>query len=307
MVKSEQIVNLLQEQPLSPYMDEQYNLFRKSYDSRGGHKTYTARPSAFMGFFHICDQQWGKIPSLEVLQTKLTNYQLQRAMPVFKWLVKKGHIEADEIFYEKILIQGAVQETLASFGEQPPTMLQSYLDYLNEKFDKQEITQKSIRGFLQPPMYLYHRFELKGSQTPSQWQIERYLKEHKGSRSLISTFVKFLNRFHGTNLICKVTKKKKPPIPNPNGGYDFVNDKDRKISEDILIELGQLSSVFDDAQKIAWINHGIKYFHRHDINIQNLDEVIIQASRESMKLMVVKHYEASFPLPRFLNQKNVHI
>lgn len=303
MVKSEKSESLQQDQPLSIYMQEQYNFFRKSYDSRGGHKTYTARPDAFWKFFHICDQYWGEIPSLKVLKFKLTKSQLQHAMPVLKWLVKIGHIQTDESFYEQILIQGAVQETLANFGKEPPIMLQSYLDYLNDKFDNKQIAQKSIRGFLQPPMYLYHRFKLNGSQAPSQRQIERYLKEHQGNRSLISTFVNFLNKFHGTNLICKVTKKKKPPVPNPNGGYEFVNDKDRKVSEDILIQLGQLSSAFDDAQKIAWINNGIKYFHRHVINLQNLDEVMIQASRKSMKLMVVKHYEASFPLPRFLHQK----
>lgn len=309
MKKSETVENLAYNSqiPLSAYMDTQYDLFRWFYDRRGGHKTHTARPNAFLWFFYLCDQHWGKIPSYDFLQTKIHKHQFTKAMPIFKWMIKTGQIPMDENLYNIIHYQGAVQETMASFGEESPLALQSYLDYLNEKCDKHEITQKSLRGFMQPPMYLYHRFKLKGSQTPSQGQIELYLKEHKGSHSLIATFVKFLNKFHGTNLICKVTKRKELPIPNPNGGYEFVNDKDRKISEDILIELGQLSSAFDDAQKIAWINHGIKYFHRHNINIQNLDEVIIQASRESMKLMVVKHYEASFPLPRFLNQKNVHI
>lgn len=287
--------------PLSPYMAEQFKMFRKSYDSRSGHKTYTARPEAFLRFFYICDQHWQDIPSYETLEKSLSKVDFQKAMPVFKWLVKKGDAKVSDETYQIILIQCAIQETLASFGETPPLALQSYLDHLNQKFDNQEITQKSIRGFLQPPMYLYHQFKLNGAQTPSQRQIDGYLKEHTGNRSIIGTFVKFLNKTHGTALVCKLTKKAPPIVPNPKGGYGFVDDNARKLAENALVELGLIEQPFNDAQKLAWINQGIRYFHRHAVNIQNLHEVVIQNSRESSKLMVVKHFEASFLLPRFLH------
>lgn len=295
MQKSKKIEK--QEQELSLIMREQFRAFELSYNMRGGYKTYTAPAYFFIDFFWLCDKTWQKISDYNTLCSQFSPAQLERFMPVLKWLVISEQISVDEQTATIFILKGGVHELLANYGENIPVVLQSYLDYLVQRMTVKNLKPTTIRNTIQTAIYLYLEMGLTGAKTPSQEQIDTYLKRKAGVTPQLSNFCKFLNENFDTQLICKCPPKKKPVITD--NGYGYVTEADRKIYEKAFIELATLPKPLNDKQRLAWIDYGLKYFHRHDIHLKKLTDVDILNCDENPELMTVKHHENSFPIPRF--------
>lgn len=186
---------------------------------------------------------------------------------------------------------------LASFGEDIPVVLLKYLDYLVQRMIAKDLKPMTIRNTIQTAIYLYIEMGLTGAKTPSQEQIDTYLKRKSGVAPQLSIFCKFLNGNFTTNLSCKLPKKKKPTFVDK--GYDYVGDSDRKTCEKAFIELVMLPKPLNDKQRLAWVDYGLKYFHRHDIHLKQLSEVNIQDCSKNPELMIVSHKGTEFPIPKF--------
>ena len=150
---------------------------------------------------------------------------------------------------------------------------------------------------MQTAIYLYIEMRLDGAKTLSQEQIDAYLKHKGGAAPQLSIFCKFLNENFGTHLICKCPPKKKPVIANK--GYDHVDDIDRKACEKAFIELATLPKPLNDKQRLAWVDCALKYFHRHDVHLKKLSDVAILDCIENTELIMVKHRDTLFPIPKF--------
>lgn len=285
------------ETELSPKVQEQFERFAKNYNKRGGSKKHTAPAVCFIDFFRLCDKKWGDIPDYDALCNTLTSGQIDYFMPVFKWLVDDKKIQVDVQTATIITLKGGIGQLTASFGETPPTAVQDYLDYSIEKMIVKNIKPVSVRGTLQTAIYLYIEMGLNGADTPSQAQIDAYLELKRGVAPQLSVFCKFLNESFGTSLSCKFTKKRKPEVVDK--GYSYVDDENRKYCEKAFIELAMLNKPLNKKQKLMWIDYGLKYFHRHDIHLNSLDEIEIQTCLDNKELMLLKHGDTTFAIPNF--------
>lgn len=286
-----------QEKQLSPLMLEYFKQFETSYNKRGGYKTYTVPASTFMDFFQLCDQNWSDIPSYEEICATFTQEQLEHAMPALKWLANTNKIQVDNQTSIVLNLKGGIYELLAYFGDKIPVELKAYLDYLAKRMLERNLKPITIRGMMQTAIYLYIEMRLDVAKTLSQEQIDAYLKHKGGAAPQLSIFCKFLNENFGTHLICKCPPKKKPVIANK--GYDQIDDIDRKACEKAFIELVMLPKPLNDKQRLAWINYALKYFHWHDIHLKKLSEINILDCNENPELMIVKHQDIVFHIPKF--------
>ena len=286
-----------QEKQLSPLMLEYFKQFETSYNKRGGYKTYTVSASTFMDFFQLCDQNWSDIPSYEEICATFTQEQLEHAMPALKWLANTNKIQVDNQTSIVLNLKGGIYELLAYFGDKIPVELKTYLDYLAKRMLERNLKPITIRGMMQTAIYLYIEMRLDGAKTLSQEQIDAYLKHKGGAAPQLSIFCKFLNENFGTHLICKCPPKKKPVIANK--GYDQIDDIDRKACEKAFIELVMLPKPLNDKQRLAWIDYALKYFHRHDVHLKKLSDVAILDCIENTELIMVKHRDTLFPIPKF--------
>ena len=286
-----------QEKQLSPLMLEYFKQFETSYNKRGGYKTYTVPASTFMDFFQLCDQNWSDIPSYEEICGTFTQEQLEHAMPALKWLANTNKIQVDNQTSIVLNLKGGIYELLAYFGDKIPVELKAYLDYLAKRMLERNLKPITIRGMMQTAIYLYIEMRLDGAKTLSQEQIDAYLKHKGGAAPQLSIFCKFLNENFGAHLICKCPPKKK--FIGSDNGYDYVNDTDRKACEKAFIELVMLPKPLNDKQRLAWVDYALKYFHRHDIHLKKLSEINILDCNENPELMIVKHQDIVFHIPKF--------
>ena len=283
------------EELLSYKVYQSYVDFSEFLRRRTGKRKFVAPAHRFLKFFEECDVQWGKIPSYEVIIHTFDDQFVQRNMPVLGWMVKTHQIRVDDMTEQILISQAAIQERFVAFGDNPPSTLQEYLLFLNERQEQRKGKPSSVRTVFQPIIGLYYHYGLKDNQTPSQAQIDRYLVKNKGHITAIVSFTHYLNTHHQFNLICKRAKKQTLGKPH----YKVVGDKERRKFEKQFIELAMLTKPLSDKEKIQWVNSGIKYFHRFFINIKILSDVHIKPCNEYKNLILVQYGDKLFALPKF--------
>lgn len=283
------------EELLSYEVSQSYVDFSEFLRRRTGKRKFVAPAHRFLKFFKECDVQWGKIPSYEIIIHAFDDRFVQRNMPVLGWMVKTHQIHVDDMTEQILISQAAIQEMFVAFGDNPPSILQEYLLFLNERQERRKSKPSSVRTVFQPIIGLYYHYGLKDAQTPSQAQIDRYLVKNKGHITAIVSFTHYLNTHHQFNLICKRSKKRTLNKPN----YKVVGDKERRKFEKRFIELAMLTKPLSNKEKIQWVNNGIKYFHRFFINIKTLSDVHIKPCNEYKNLMLVQYGDKLFTLPKF--------
>lgn len=280
---------------LSHSVFQSYSDFDMFLSRRTGRRKFVAPTHRFLEFFKECDLRWGKIPSYEIIMYTFNNEFVQRNMPVIGWLVKTHQIHVDNTIEQIIISQAAIQESFVAFGDNPPSILQEYLLFLNKRQERRRSKPSSVRTVFQPIISLYHHYGLHGSQTPSQSQINKYLNKNKGHTTAMISFIQYLNTSCQCDLVCKRVKKQILDKP----AYKMVGDKERKEFERQFIELAMLTDPLDNKEKIQWINYGIGYFHRFFINIKALSDVHVQQCSEYENLMLVRYDDKQFALPKF--------
>lgn len=289
--------NLIKEREelLSCNISQSYANFSEFLRKRTGKRRFVAPAHRFLEFFEECDKQWSEIPDFRTLISTFNDQFVQKNMPVLAWLVKTHQILVDDITKQILISQAAIQERFVAFGNKPPSILQEYLIFLNERQRQRQSKPSSVRTVLQPIIDLYYHYGLKGSQTPTQAQIDSYLTKNKGHLTAIISFVHYLNTYRQFNLTYR--RIAKPTLDKIT--YKVVEDKERQKFEKQFILLAMLERPLNDRQKIQWINNGIKYFHRFFINIKTLSDVVIKPCKEYESLILVEYGGNLFPLPKF--------
>lgn len=283
------------EELLSYKISQSYVDFSEFLRRRTGKRKFVAPAHRFLKFFEECDVQWGKIPSYEIIIHTFDDQFVQRNMPVLGWMVKTHQIRDDDMTEQILISQAAIQEMFVAFGDNPPSILQEYLLFLNKRQEQRKSKPSSVRTVFQPIIGLYYHYGLKDNQTPSQAQIDRYLVKNKGHITAIVSFTHYLNTHHQFSLICKRATKR----ILDKSTYRVVGDKDRKKFERQFIFLAMLEKPLSDKQKIQWINNAIKYFHRFFIDVKALSDVHIRPCEYYEGLMIVQYGDKLFALPKF--------
>lgn len=138
------------EELLSHNIYQSYTDFSEFLLKRKGKRNFVAPAYRFLEFFKECDLQWGKIPSYEIITYTFDDRFVQKNMPVIGWLLKTHQICVDDTTEQIIISQAAIQEMFVAFDDDPPSILQEYLCFLNKRQKRRQSKPSSVRTVFQP-------------------------------------------------------------------------------------------------------------------------------------------------------------
>lgn len=257
-------------------MRQAYIDFTEWFMVNKGSMIATLKHNNYIDFFTRCDELWGKIPDYESLVNKFKPNGLREYLTALRWLIKTKQVVVDPDVKNQIAEEERIINLLAKFDDKTPDCISAYHEYLNQKLLNDETSLKSVRLALQPAIDLYTQFQLTGSNTPNQEQIDGYLLVKSGQRNAIYGFVMFLNRKHSLDLVCVKPSK------------DDVLKANRGEIEKQLMALYNQPKPLSDKEHLIWLQLGMAYFHRMDIKLSTLRTVELIPCDDGMLKIVIK-------------------
>lgn len=177
-----------------------------------------------------------------------------------------------------------ISQLFAKLGEEIPGIVQQYYEYLLERQQAKRTALKTVRLSLQPVVDIYDQFGLKDAHTPSQEQIDTYLKLKNGQANSLSSFIIFLREKYQINL------KGNPPSKKV---IDSIKKKD---AENEIIRLSKLSKPLSNENKLRWLQAGLMYFHGVNINMKILKKLKI-TENTLLEMSIVNYQSKKYSIP----------
>lgn len=270
----------------SENIKQAYTAFVEWFGDTRGLVKANLNHNRFIDFFIQCDELWGFIPDYETLVMVFKPEGLRRNLTVLRWLIDTDKVSINEDLKKQVTEEEYISHLLAKLGEQPPQIIQEYHQYLIARQQKRQTALKTLRLALQPVVDIYHDFNLKGSNTPSQAQIDQYLASKGGQANCLSSFIVFLRKNYQIELIANPKKIK------------ISHTINRKAVEKELMALAQLPKPLSRDNQLKWMQLGMMYFHKKTVNLANLKKTkVTDDVANNMLILHYKNQEYALPNP----------
>ncbi|BFN02970.1 hypothetical protein MOXK23_20840 [Moraxella sp. K23] len=270
-------------------MKDSYADFVEWFGRNKGLVKANIKHNDFIDFFVRCDGLWGKIPSYESLVKAFKPEGLRHNLTVLRWLVDTQQIVIDENIKNQVAEESRIEKLLAKLGDDTPLIIRNYYDYLIARQRQKSTALKTVRLSLQPVVDIYHKYELKKDSTPSQAQIDEYLKHKSGQLNSLSSFIVFLRNQYQINLIAKSPSKK------------IIAKIKKKDAENELMALAKLPLPLSDENQLKWIQMALVYFHGLSLNFQTIKKLTVLKDKVDNSLMI-NHEGKKFPIPFIMSK-----
>ncbi|WP_227687989.1 hypothetical protein [Psychrobacter immobilis] len=264
-------------------MRQAYIDFTEWFMINKGSMTATLKHNNYIDFFVRCDELWSKIPSYESLVNEFKPNGLREHLTVLRWLIKTKQVVVDTKIKEQIAEEERIINLLAKFDGKAPRCINDYHQYLEQKLLNGKTSLKSIRLALQPAIDLCTQYSIETSNTPNQEQIEGYLLVKHGQYSALYGFAMFLNREYGLGLVCMKPSK------------DAVLKAKKGEIERQLMLLYNQPQPLSDKDELLWLQLGMAYFHKINIQLKALKTLTIQPCNEEMSKIIFNDKEYWLP------------
>lgn len=261
----------------SPTIKSAYQDFLLWLSNHRSIETANQKHTSFIEFFIYCDKKWSKIPNYETLVSEFKPEGLRHNLTVLRWLIDTNQILINKTLKEHVAEQERIEKLLAKFEGELPVIIQNYYEYLVDRQQKRQTALKTVRLSLQPVVDIYHQFELKIENTPSQTQIDQYLLAKSGQANSLSSFIVFLREKYSIYLHGK---------PNQIKPNDVLK---RKAIEKEILYLAQLPKPLSRANELQWLLLGMMYFHKQSLNIQTLKK--LEKTEDNVNEVMILHYK----------------
>lgn len=268
----------------STLMRQAYIDFTEWFMVNKGSMAATLKHNNYINFFTRCDQLWGKIPSYKSLVNEFKPNGLREYLTVLRWLIKTKQVVVDTKIKDQIAEEERIINLLDKFDGKAPRCISEYHHYLEQKLLNGKTSLKSIRLALQPAIDLCTQYAVKGSNTPTQEQVDSYLLVKHGQCNALYGFVMFLNREYGLSLVC--TQPSKGAVLKANRGE----------IERQMIALYNQPKPLSDKDELLWLQLGMMYFHKVDIPIKVLKTLTLVQNDDGMANLVFNQKEYYLPM-----------
>lgn len=260
-----------------------YTSFINWFATNKGNMTATLKHNNFINFFARCDKIWGKIPSYESLVQEFKPKGLRENLTVLRWLIETKQIIVNSEIKRQIAEQERITNLLTKFGDDIPTCIRLYYEFLSQKLLNRKTSIKSVRSALQPAVGLCIEHQIKGSNTPTQEHINSYLLVKHGQYNALYGFVTFLNKKYKLDLVC-----------NKPSREDVRKLKKRELEQN-MTELYNKPKPLPLTDKLKWLQLSMSYFHQVDIQLKTLKTLNIQPCDEDMLKIIFNGKEYFLP------------
>lgn len=241
----------------------------------------------YLDFFERCDKTWGEIPNYQKLVTEFKPEGLRTYLNALRWLIETNQVVVDKQLKTEMAEEQRIEQLLTKLGEITPPIIQKYLDYLHARKLERGTSITTLRLSLQPVVDMYHQFELKDENTPSQAQLDAYLAIKSGQRASLMSFLPFLRNNYGVDLKAKVIEPGSQKSPQSK----------RKEVEKRLLALMNSPNKLSKAEQMDWFILGMQFFHKKEITKKALKAATItEHSGENM--FVITHDGEEYWIPK---------
>lgn len=241
-----------------------------------------------IGIFWVIKKppQWrlGEIPNYDLLVAEFKPEGLRHNLTVLRWLIATKQVTINEALKEQMAEEERITNLFAKLGEETPDIVKEYYDYLLVRQQQRGTALKTVRLSLQPVVDIYHQFDLKNAQTPSQEQLNSYLVVKQGQKNSLFAFIVFLRKKHGIELRVKQPTSK-----------EVLNIK-KKDAERGLMELAKLPKPLSRENYLQWLQFGMVYFHGVNITLKNLKDCSFNEDDEE-GILCISYNDKNYPLP----------
>ena len=254
--------------------------------TRGEKKTVESHIK-YLDFFERCDKLWGIIPDYEALVTEFKPGGLRTYLNALRWLIDTGQVAVDQALKDEMAEEQYIEKLLSRLGDNTPTVVQDYYDYLLVRKHERKTSLKSLRLALQPVVDIYHQFAIESENTPSQTHIDSYLTAKSGQKASLTGFMVFLRKTRGIELSCQVAdlKAKKKDLQRI----------ERKDAEKQLMALMKLQRPLTKTEQFEWIRLSLAFFHKKQLSLTAVKKLKPQGVEDGM--MVVEVEGLDYPIP----------
>lgn len=269
----------------SNVIKDEYISFVEWFGQNKGMEKAKKKHTNFVDFFARCDSIWSKIPSYQSLVQEFKPEGLRQYLTVLKWLTDTNRIVVDETLKEQVAEEERIESLIAKLGDSLPVIVEEYLTYLKDRRERRKTTFKSVRTSFQPVVGIYEQFSLKEADTPSQKQIDIYLKKKRGQARNLYSFIVFLREKYQVELDCiapdkRVTQKSK-----------------RKDSEDELMRLFNLPKPVQPKTMLKWLQVSMFYFHNQEISLTELKGMKVE-EKTDLDMLQLTYHGKNYSIPK---------
>lgn len=264
---------------------DSYTAFLEWFSKTKGSRVASIKQNNFIDFFARCDELWCQIPSYDLLISEFKPNGLRRYLTVLRWLIATNQIEVENTLKDNMAEEERISQLFAKLGEETPSIVQEYYDYLLERQQAKGTALKTVRLSLQPVVDIYDQFFLKNAHTPSQEQIDAYLKLKSGQANSLSSFIVFLREKYQINL------KGNPPSKK------IIDTIKKKDAENEIIRLSKLPKPLSEKDRFKWLQMSLVYFHGLTLSVKSLKNCqIIEHSQPNMQF--IRYDEKDYVIPK---------
>lgn len=260
-----------------------YSDFVKWLADCKGSMVAALKHNKFIYFFIRCDEIWHKIPSYESLVQEFKPNGLREHLTVLRWLITTEQIAIDATTKAQVAEQERIINLLAKFDDKTPCCINRYHESLEQKLLEGRTSLKSVRLALQPAIDICIESKVKGSNTPTQEQLDSYLMVKHGQYSAIYGFVTFLNKNYDLDLACNKPSK------------DDIQKLKRKELEKEIMLLHSKPKPLSPKDRLKWLQLSMAYFHQVDVKLKMLKTITVHPCNEEMSKIIMNNKEYWLP------------
>lgn len=272
----------------NPNIKELYANFIEWLAETRGYGWTVEKHLKYIDFFAHCDKTWGEIPSYKKLVIEFKPDGLRTYLNALRWLIETNQVKVDKQLKTEMAEEQRIEQLLAKLGDITPPIILKYLDYLHTRRLERGTSITTLRLSLQPVVDMYHQFELKDENTPSQAQLDAYLAIKSGQRASLMSFLPFLRNNYGVELRAKVKDTKD----------ELSIQSKRKEVEKRLMALINSENPLSKKEQIEWFMLSMLFFHKKEITKKALKSATItDYTEEDMFLLV--HESKEYWIPKY--------
>lgn len=272
----------------NPNIKESYANFIEWLAETRGYGWTVEKHLKYIDFFAHCDKTWGEIPSYKKLVIEFKPDGLRTYLNALRWLIETNQVKVDKQLKTEMAEEQRIEQLLAKLGDITPPIILKYLDYLHTRRLERGTSITTLRLSLQPVVDMYHQFELKDENTPSQAQLDAYLAIKSGQRASLMSFLPFLRNNYGVELRAKVKDAKD----------ELSTQSKRKEVEKRLMALINSENPLSKKEQIEWFMLSMLFFHKKEITKKALKSATItDYTEEGMFLLI--HESKEYWIPKY--------
>lgn len=226
---------------------------------------------------------WCRLPTYQELLEAKGALWMRRAKLPMQWMTEERAMQVDAVLKAELTERRRIESILASVSSGiGRSLLVKYRAHLETKSFRRANSLRSVRMALRSAANLVLVSEVAGNSSPTSHSLKSLLAETPGVAASLSSFVSFLNKFHGL------------AIEFPEDNRDAIMRRRTRFEGDLRLLMEEAAAGADVLER--WQVAALGYFHGV-ANIRKKDIPMMTLPDQDGLVVKLRGQEYWIPLP----------